>query len=235
MINGWDRSAEAWLTLMQNGGDFSRVNVLDVPMLERVRAAEATDVLDVGCGEGRFCRQIAPFVTQVTGLDPTDALLDVARKGPGTYVQAKAEEMPFADAQFDLVISYLSLIDIEDAQRAMSEMCRVLRPDGRLLIGNLNSWITASQTKADGWTRDTDGAAHMVVDRYLEEHSHWGEWQGMRIQNWHRPLAFYMQTLLKLGLQLTVFDEPKARPDAQRSYNAAPYLYLMEWAKPVVD
>ncbi|MGC2767645.1 MAG: class I SAM-dependent methyltransferase, partial [Candidatus Acidiferrum sp.] len=44
---------------------------------------------------------------------------------------------------FDLVISYLSLIDIRDMQAAISEMARVLNPDGAVLIANLNSFNTA--------------------------------------------------------------------------------------------
>ena len=56
MQSDWDASAEAWIESLKAGGDFSRVAVLDRPMLAAVRASAAQRVLDVGCGEGRFCR-----------------------------------------------------------------------------------------------------------------------------------------------------------------------------------
>lgn len=232
MDEGWNRSAGAWLALMGRDGDFSRTHVLDAPMLARTRGA--TRALDVGCGEGRFCRMMAAQVPEVSGLDPTRALLDVAReRGAAEFVEGRAEDMPFDDGAFDLVVSYLTLIDIPDARAGLSEMVRVLCPGGRLLIANLQGWLTVAQTKADGWSRDDEGAASMVVDRYFEEHAFRGAWKGMSILNWHRPLAWYMQTLLGLGLELVHFDEPKAEGGAEAErYNRAPYLLMMEWRKP---
>lgn len=234
MDDGWTRSAEAWLALMGEQGDFSRTQVLDAPMLARVGAARCA--LDVGCGEGRFCRMMAAQVPEVTGLDPTLALLERAReRGGAGYVAGRAEALPFSDNDFDLVVSYLSLVDIAEPRAGLAEMARVLRPGGRLLIANLNSWNTASQTAAKGWTRNDDGAARMIVDRYFEEHAFRADWKGISILNWHRPLSFYMQTLLALGFELVHFDEPRARSGAgakAKRYNRAPYLYLMEWCKP---
>ena len=206
MDNGWDRSADAWLALLGQEGDFSRAHVLDAPMMARATATGAQSALDVGCGEGRFCRMLAGTVPDVTGLDPTQKLLDAARAAGGaTYVNGTAEALPFPDARFDLVVSYLTLIDIADAGQGLREMVRVLRPGGHLLIANLNAWKTGSLAKSESWQRDADGAATMTVDRYLEEHAHWGEWAGMRIQNWHRPLSFYMTALLDLGADADPF------------------------------
>ena len=236
MVLGWDQSAEAWLTVMGSTGDFSRFGVLDAPMLERVVLSGAETVLDVGCGEGRFCRIMSEHVPYVTGLDPTAKLLDQARDlGGATYVEGHAEMLPFEDVSFDAVVSYLSLIDISDAKSALGEMARVLKPGGRLLIANLASWNTASQTRDGGWDRLEDGAVRITVDRYLEEHAFPAEWSGISVENWHRPLSFYMQTLIGLGLELRFFDEPAAM-DPTHPYSAkmnkAPYLIMMEWQKP---
>ncbi|WP_120502362.1 class I SAM-dependent methyltransferase [Roseovarius sp. EL26] len=231
MDNGWEASAEAWVNSMGKHGDFSRWAVLDSPMLERVRLAAPLRVLDVGCGEGRFCRKMAETIPEVFGIDPTVRLLELARgKGGAEYVEGVAEALPFKDGHFDLVVSYLSLIDISDVSTALREMIRVLRPGGRVLITNLTGWVTASQEHG-GWSRDERGATTMTIDRYLEEHAHWGEWDGIRIQNWHRPLSFYMQHFLELGLTLTHFDEPRANAVDDQRYDACPYLMLMEWRK----
>jgi SAM-dependent methyltransferase len=231
MDNGWEASAEAWISSMGERGDFSRWAVLDSPMLERVQRAAPQNVLDVGCGEGRFSRKMAELTPEVVGIDPTAKLLDVARgKGGADYVRGVAEDLPIANDRFDMVVSYLSLIDIPNAKLGLQEMARVLKPGGRLLIANLTGWVTASQEHG-GWRRDASGATTMTIDRYLDQHAHWGEWDGIRIQNWHRPLAFYMQCLLGLGLNMTHFDEPRAQSEDGQRYDACPYHMLMEWQK----
>ena len=170
-----------------------------------------------------------------SGIDPTSALLDRARHldPTGDYRCACAEELPFPDEQFDLVISYLSLIDIADAERAISGMARVLMRGGALLIANLTSFASAA---APGWVRDESRkAVHChPVDNYLEERAEWFEWDGIRVKNWHRPLSTYMNILLKQRLRLTFFDEPAAIDNSDERASLVrrqPWALVMEWRK----
>jgi 2-polyprenyl-3-methyl-5-hydroxy-6-metoxy-1,4-benzoquinol methylase len=55
-------------------GDFGRRYVLDPVMLPRALSRSPKKALDVGCGEGRFCRMLKPHGVGVTGIDPTPAL-----------------------------------------------------------------------------------------------------------------------------------------------------------------
>lgn len=237
MTNGWDRSAAAWIADQGEAGDFGRRYVLDPVMLPRALSGAPQRALDVGCGEGRFCRMLEAHGVDVVGLDPTKVLLEEARRRDptGTYVEGVAERLPFAAGAFDLVVSYLSLIDIPDIAPAIAEMARVLAPGGRLLIANLTSFNTAGQES--GWLRDASGnKLHFMMTDYLTERASWVAWRGIRVLNHHRPLAAYMRLLLAQGLKLDHFDEPAPTPDAPRpradNYVRAPWFLVMEWSKP---
>lgn len=233
MGDDWEASAAAWLDEQGEFGDFGRVHVMDGPMQSRVVAAGPVNAVDIGCGEGRFCRWMRSQGIAAIGVDPTYALLDAARERDpeGDYRQGVAEALPLEDASVDLAVSYLSMIDIADFRAAFAESHRVLRPGARFLIANLQPYLTAAET----WSRDETGAASLQIVRYFDEHWRWAEWRDMRVRNWHRPMKAYMQALLGLGFQLTWFDEPKPTggPERQqRKYGAAPYFYAMEWQKP---
>ena len=234
--NGWYDSADAWITDQGEHGDFGRRYVLDPVMVPRALACKPTRALDVGCGEGRFCRVLRDRGIDTVGLDPTPALLATARARDttGTYVEGLAEHLPFDDASFDLVVSYLTLIDIPDVQAAIREMARVLAPGGTLLIANLNGFNSACGDR--DWVHDAEGRReHFPVDHYLDERAMWIEWRGIRIINHHRPLSTYMKALLDAGLVLTHFDEPEpsadASPSRAASYRRVPWFMVMEWRK----
>ena len=237
MTGGWEESAAAWIADMGEEGDFGRRFVLDPVMMERVRLARPATALDVGCGEGRFCRRLKALGIATTGLDPTQALLAQARKCDpgGDYVDGVAASLPFASGAFDLVVSYLSLIDIPGIAPAIAEMTRVLKPGGRLLIANLNAFNTAGD--GIGWICDEEGnRLHFAFDGYLAERSAWIDYRGIRVLNYHRPLSTYMALLLQQGLRLDYFAEPAPIPSAPaeraKSYVRAPWFMVMEWSKP---
>ena len=112
-------------------------------------------------------------------------------------------------------------------------MARVSRPGGLILIGNLNSWVTAAQTEGLGIQRNAQGHGTVTIVDYLKAYPLTAEWAGVRIKNWHRPLAQYMQEALQTGLQLLDFQEPRADAGWSRSesYNHTPYLWMQLWQK----
>ena len=232
MASDWDKSAVAWLTAMSGGGDWARRAVLDKVMLDRAGRLSASEALDVGCGEGRFCRLLSSIGMKSVGVDPTRALIEAARQlhPNGLYHVGRAENLPFRDGAYDLVISYLSLVDIADVRPAIAEMTRVLVPGGTLLIANL-----ASHNSAGRWLKDDQGKPlGYLIDRYLDEHPVRQQWDGIDIVNWHRPLSTYMHAFLANRLRLTFFDEPAPAPDQDATdgkFARAPWFVVMEWRK----
>ena len=240
MDDGWDDSAQAWIAAVGTEGDWGRQHVLDPVMIAQATTGTPHNnpqtALDVGCGEGRFCRLLQEQGIATVGIDPTRALLEEAkRRDPaGDYRYGRAEALDFEAASFDLVVSYLTLIDIADFRTAIREMVRVLRPGGTLLVANLNGFITAGAETS--WITDDDGTyLHYPVDRYQEEIPVWVAWDGIRIVNWHRPLSAYMETFLACGLELSFFTEPEpvsGEPARQANYRRAPWFLVMTWRKP---
>lgn len=237
MDNGWQASADAWIEEIGEQGDFGRRYVLDPILLPRALMRSPRNALDVGCGEGRFCRMLKLHEIAATGIDPTPAMIVAARKrdADGTYLEAAAERLPFDDDSFDLVVSYLSLIDIPDIHTAIPEMARVLRPGGALLIANLTSFNTACADT--GWVKSSAGRRlYYPIDNYLQERSMRIEYRGIRVMNYHRPLSVYMRALLDVGLRLAFFDEPgpsaETPPIRAMQYRRAPWFLVMEWLKP---
>lgn len=170
---------------------------------------------------------------KTTGLDPVPEMIAAAHANDpgGTYVEGFAEDLPFDAATFDLIVSYLSLIDIDDADKAIAEMARVLRPGGRILVANLSSFATSSAFIGRRTCKET-GEELRPLGRYMEPGRIWFEWDGLRIRNWHRPLSDYMKAFLNQSLHLTYFDEPQPYDctEAQYAkYQAMPFLMIMEW------
>jgi ubiquinone/menaquinone biosynthesis C-methylase UbiE len=100
-------------------------------------------VLDVGCGIGGPSRYLASkFGCQVTGLDLTPEFVALAGMlaqrtrlaEKVTYRQGNALDLPFPDANFDVVWSQNAAMNIADRDRLYGEMHRVLRPGGRLAL-----------------------------------------------------------------------------------------------------
>lgn len=234
--NGWDTSAQAWIDDMDRGA-VARTQLLDPIMLNLCEIRQGLRALDVGCGEGRFCRMLRQQGVDAVGPDPTESLLKAARErdAQGEYHNDFAENLPFADATFNLVVSYLTLIDIEDFRTAIGEMARVLKPGGKLVIANLTAIATATPHL---WWRDENGEKlFWTVDDYMKERPEWVEWRGIRVVNWHRPLSAYMKAFLANKLVLEYFDEPlpvaeltQNSPD-WKDYERKPDFNVMRWRK----
>jgi ubiquinone/menaquinone biosynthesis C-methylase UbiE len=109
--------------------------------MRRALLAEAAgNVLEIGAGTGANLGHYGPSVTSLTITEPDASMLKrlerrVRAQAPGTMVlRAPAEDLPFEDGTFDAVVSTLVLCGVDDQPRAVREIRRVLRPNGRLLF-----------------------------------------------------------------------------------------------------
>jgi len=106
----------------------------------RVVPAAEGRVLEVGIGSGLNLPFYGAGVRQVIGLEPSPKLLAMARRAAGAqagkveFIKGSAESIPLDRGSVDTVVTTWTLCSIPDAARALAEMRRVLKPDGRLLF-----------------------------------------------------------------------------------------------------
>lgn len=231
-LDMWKNSAAAWIASVDKG-DTSRSLLLDSAMLETIGPVEAKRVLDIGCGEGRFCRMLSDLGAVTTGIEPTQALLDRAREfnSSGKYIRGSGEALPIADNSCDLAIFYLVILDIPDYKKAIQEATRVLRPGGRLVVADMNSFITASPDWK--WDEETESVELQMKD-YFVERGNVVSWSNVRVVNFHRPLSHTLTAFLDAGLVLKSFKEPMPKEEVRinrsmRIGMAAPFFYIAEW------
>jgi SAM-dependent methyltransferase len=242
---GWKAFARSYIEL-QDRGDPARTILLDPVMLRLSGDVAGKRVLDLGCGEGRFCRMLADRGAATVGLDLIREMVSVARergRSSQAYLQASGGKLPFAGSVFDLVVSYITLVDIPDFRAAIAEAARCLRPGGHFLLANL-SFVTAIPDSLEykeitGWIRDAAGnRMYRAVDDYIFERPLVFEWRGTKVRNWHRPLSAYMQAFLSSGFLLRDFLEPKPNDDSLRAdprfedWYRVPEFLVMLWQKP---
>ncbi len=99
--------------------------------------------LDVGCGTGALAQRLAAVGYEMTGVDPSDGMLEVLRRRcPAVNaVQASGTELPFAAESFELVLTVATMHHIATpgaVRRTLAEMVRVSRPGGRIVIWDHN-------------------------------------------------------------------------------------------------
>jgi SAM-dependent methyltransferase len=97
--------------------------------------------LDAGCGDGRYLAALAgELPARRAGVDLSERILETAaQRVEADFRQASLEALPFADGEFDLVLSTQVIEHVLDAGRATAELGRVLRPGGALVISTDNA------------------------------------------------------------------------------------------------
>ncbi|MGH8103407.1 MAG: class I SAM-dependent methyltransferase, partial [bacterium] len=114
-------------------------------LVEFARPKRGEKLLDVACGPGTVTLAFARAGCQVTGVDFTERMLDLAREGVGgdrlrvRFLPGDAEALPFPDNSFHLAYSRASFHHFERPEKALDEMSRVTQPGGRVLIADFVS------------------------------------------------------------------------------------------------
>lgn len=129
-------------------------------VLDRAALVEGERVVDVGCGTGNAALLAAALGARVTGVDPAQRLLAVAREEAAargvhaTFALGDAAALPLEEGDADVVLSVFGVIFAPDAPAAAAEIARVTAPAGRIV---LSAWVP------EGAIHDAVGAAQEAV------------------------------------------------------------------------
>ncbi|MFC5731401.1 MULTISPECIES: class I SAM-dependent methyltransferase [Nocardioides] len=121
-------------------------------LVDCARVRPGQSVLDVACGTGvvaKAARAVVGSAGRVVGADLNPAMLEVARDARPDleWAQGDAEDLPFADAEFDVALCQSGLFFFADPGRAVAEMARVVAPGG--LVG-LQTYASLAEQPAYG-------------------------------------------------------------------------------------
>lgn len=120
-------------------------------VIARANPTVGAHLLDIGCGTGNAALMAAGLGARVTGVDPAERLLDVAREEAGahclsaTFLRGEAGALPVPDGTVDVAASVFGVIFAPDPVVAASEMARVVKPHGRIVI---SAWLPVGALSA---------------------------------------------------------------------------------------
>jgi ubiquinone/menaquinone biosynthesis C-methylase UbiE len=242
-IRSWNAIADDWIA-HADANDY-RNHYLMPRMLAMLGDVNGKTVLDLGCGEGGYARELRRRGARVTGADGSERLIEVAVQRARSealdvrFVHTNANALVGLNStDFDVVVASMSLMDVEDYPGAMREVHRVLRSGGALVMSITHPCFSAPVSE---WVRSGTGELQFfAVDRYFDRLA----WEDMitpafraPVVRRHRPLEDYMAAPLGQGFTLREFREPSVTDEELklsrrfRKLARIPYFLFLRWEK----
>ena len=221
----WDAAAGAWDGFVETGLDYWRTEVHGPALLAACGDVRGQRVLDLGCGQGWFSRQLAQRGAHVVGVDFSAAQLANARRHEAAYplgiaycqLDAALVGEQWPAASFDLVTACMALHDSPDTARILAAARQVLSPAGRVAFSIVHP-VTAAPVHE--WERDAEGQKRgLRIDHYFESGPYVIDWNMARLTThwstpqWHRTPTEWSTLVSEAGFAITRLAEPRPTPE----------------------
>lgn len=220
--NSWNKVRQEWCDFAQHN-DF-RIHYIMPYTLQKLGDVKGKTILDLGCGEGGYSREIAKRQAEVTAVDCNEYFIEYAEK------KAEEEKLDIVnkicnsnhlcnieDETFDIVLCSMMLMDCEDLLGTLKEVHRVLKTNGMLFASVLHPCFTGKNVRSEKFDNDTKRL--VTIEDYYQP----TEWEGNLSKDikqkvvWrHRTLQEYVKAIIYAGLTITDLNEPKPTEEQAR-------------------
>jgi len=218
---GWDEGAQAWEEFVESGADYYRHSVHGPALLAVCEPLAGLRILDLGCGQGFFCRELARCGARVVGIDISEQQLGYALKHEAQepvgieyrLMSAGEVDQQWTAGSFDLVSGCMSLHDMADPASALRAAYRVLGEGGRMVFSVPHP---CTDTPYREWEVDEAGnLGALKINHYFESGARVCHW-GMRrlIYHWDTPywrhsIAGWSALIAEAGFLIRRLHEPR--------------------------
>jgi len=222
----WNEGADAWDDFVESGKDYYRHSVHGPALLEVCESVRGLDILDTGCGQGYFTRQLAINGARVTGIDISEEQLayarDHERKHPlgieYSMMSASDVSQRWQAESFDLVTGCMSLHDMSDPPGAISASRKVLKESGRLVFSVPHP---CTDTPYREWETEEKGKQRdLKINHYFDSGQAVCHWSMSRLgYHWDTPywrctITEWSEIIAEAGFLIQRLYEPRPTKDA---------------------
>jgi ubiquinone/menaquinone biosynthesis C-methylase UbiE len=227
LSEAWEARAREWIAWVRKPGHDSYDRYHRDQFLPLV-PPPGRRTLDVGCGEGRLTRHLASLGHRMVGIDASPTLVAAARdSAPDMDLRvASASSLPFEDAAFDQVVSFMCLHDVDDLDAAVREIARVLEPGGAACLAVVHPINSAGRFEKNG--RFVIRGSYLGSFRYTDEVKRDG--LTMTFESQHRPISAFFDALAAAGLVVDALREPVTK--GHDSWSRVPLFLHLRARKP---
>jgi SAM-dependent methyltransferase len=215
----WNAIAKRWAALQGEHGDANQRLIINPALFALAGEVRELRVLDAACGSGHVAREFARRGAQVTGLDLSARMIQIAADSPGPRgIEYRVGDISridgIADGSFDMVVCSMALMNVANLEGAIGEFARVLRPGGRLVFSIPHPCYPRKPGSHGVCHADSeDRLDYYRITDYLSESDHPvslpDEHDAFHpVPTFHRTLSTYVALLVRSGLVVDGLAEP---------------------------
>ncbi len=218
----WDAQAKWYDKIVGEEGSYYHKEVIVPKLLQKLGSIKNKKILDLGCGQGFFCRILSKKQAKVTGVDLSKNLIHLAKTYPTYDIQyfiSSSENLSFLEENsFDFAISILSIGNIKNISQTFKEIYKILKNNGKFIFVIIHPCFRIPRQSQ--WLLDQNQKIqYRRIDRYLSEmeipiithpgktkHSNSLDDQDYSIM-FHRPLEKIVKELVNSAFLISDLEE----------------------------
>lgn len=212
--NQWNKYADIYDQTQGEEGDIAHRLVFDPNISKLLGDVTGKVILDAGCGNGYWVRNLARRSSKVIGIDSSEKLIDICKsKNNPSNVEYKVmdltDQLDFPDEVFDLILSSLVFQYMPSLDKTASEFNRILKYKGEVVVcaqHPIYQYHFRVQQKLGKKLEVFPETAGYFDRKYLKQKVLAGK---ALVDNFNRPLKDYLSPFLDHGFVLTDFEEPE--------------------------